>query len=220
MNSATPAGKVRFRALGWLGLVVLIGFAGCGSLLPRQPAPPALFLLEDVSIAPADVSAKAAPAAAVLTLVVNEPRAAPGYGTRQIAYVRTANQLEYFAFNQWVEPPALMLTPLLAHAIERTGAFRAVVRAPTSTAGDLRLETDLVRLQQDFSVAPSRVRLTVHAVLIDIATRRVLATRDFDAQVPSQTEDPAGGVKAANEAAHRIAAEVGAFCVESIDKAR
>ena len=200
------------RLMGLMGLVGLTSLAGCSSLLPKPPAPPALFLLEDGATPTADLPSKPAPGAVTSTLVVAETRAAPGYGTRQIAYVRTANQLEYFAFSQWAEPPALMLAPLLAHAIERTGAFRAVVRMPLSVAGDMRLETELIRLQQDFSVAPSRVRLTVRAVLIDIATRRVLATREFDAQAVSASEDPAGGVMAANQAAQRVSAEVAVFC--------
>ena len=200
--------------MGLIGLVGLTSLAGCGSLLPKPPAPPALFLLEDGATTTADLPSKPALGAVASTLVVAETRAAPGYGTRQIAYVRTANQLEYFAFSQWAEPPALMLAPLLAHAIERTGAFRAVARAPLSVAGDMRLETELIRLQQDFGVMPSRVRLTLRGVLVDIATRRVLATREFDAAVPSPSEDPAGGVMAANQAAQRVAAEVGAFCAD------
>jgi len=197
-----------------------MGLAGCGSLLPKPPAQPTLFLIADVFIDPGDGPLRPAAATATATLVVGETRAAPGYGTRRIAYVRAQDQLEYFAFSQWVEPPAVMLAPLLAHAAERTGAFRAVVRAPLSVAGDVRLETELVRLQQDFSTTPSRVRLTLRAVLIETATRRVLATREFEAHAPSASEDPAGGVSAANQAAHRVAAEVGAFCAESIGKSK
>ena len=200
------------RLKGLMGLVGLASLVGCGSLLPKPPAPPALFLLEDAATTTADLSSRLAVGTVASTLVVAETRAAPGYGTRQIAYVRTANQLEYFAFSQWAEPPALMLAPLLAQAIERTGAYRAVVRAPLPVAGDVRLETELIRLQQDFGVTPSRVRLTLRAVLVDIATRRVLTTREFDAAVPSPSEDPAGGVMAAKQAAQRVAAEVGAFC--------
>jgi len=215
MNVAIPIrGQRRRRALAWLGVLGLTALAGCGSLLPKPAAAPALFLLEGVASSTSDKPSKPALATSTATLVVAEPRAAPGYGTRQIAYVRTASQIEYFAFNQWAEPPALMLAPLLAHAIERTGAFRTVVRAPISVAGDMRLETELIRLHQDFSVAPSRVRLTVRVVLIDIAARHVLATREFDAEAPSASDDPAGGVMAANQAAQRVAAEVGAFCAE------
>lgn len=136
--------------MAWLGAWGLAGLTGCGSLLPRPAAPPALFLLEDVPDGTSGTPSRTLVATATATLVVAEPRAAPGYGSRQIVYVRAANQLESFAFNEWAEPPAAMLAPLLANAIERTGAFRAVVRAPVSVAGDLRLETELVRLQQDF----------------------------------------------------------------------
>ena len=215
MNSTTPIGaRYRGRHCGWLVLLALSLLPGCGSLLPKPPSQPALFVLHDTAAAAADRPAKPPLAAAVSTLVVDEPRAAPGYGTRQIVYVRTAHQLEYFAFSEWAEPPALMLAPVLAHAIERTGAFRAVVRAPTAVAGDMRLETELIRLQHDFSVAPSRVRLTLRATLIETATRRVVASRQFDADAMSASEDPSGGVMAANQVVRRVATEVGAFCAE------
>lgn len=208
------------RSFAWLRLLGLMALTGCGSLLPGRPPQPTLFLLEDLSADPVDMPFKPALATATATLVVSEPSAASGYGTRKIAYARAPDQIEYFAFNQWVEPPALMLAPLLAHAAERTGAFRAVVRAPLSVAADIRVETELVRLQQDFSTRPSRVRLTLHAVLIDAATRRVLATREFEAEAPSAGEDPAAGVLAANQAAHLVAAEVGAFCAEWVEKTK
>ena len=217
MNFETPfGGKYRRRYVGWLVLSGLGLLAGCGSLLPEPPAQPALFVLDDTAAISADRPATLPLIAAVATLVVSEPRAAAGYGTRQIAYVRKSNQLEYFAFSQWVEFPALMLAPMLAHAIERTGAFRAVVRAPTLVAGDMRLETELIRLHQDFSVVPSRARLTLRAVLIDTATRRVIASREFDEEAASASDDPAGGVTAANEVVRRVAAEVGAFCAQGV----
>lgn len=217
MNAAMPTRiKSRRRALAWLVVAGVTYLAGCGSLLPAVPAPPTVYLLEGGSPRLVDSPSPPGLANATATLVVADPRAAPGYGTRRIAYVRTANQIEYFAFSQWAEPPAAMLAPLLVHAIDRSGAYRSVVRAPVPVAGDLRLDTELIRLHQDFSVSPSVVRLTLRAVLIDIATRRVLATREFDAEVPSASEDPAGGVMAANQAARRLAAEVGAFCAERI----
>ena len=218
--TSTTTGSIRhgIRDLAWLSLLGLSALTGCGSLLPKPQPQPALFVLDDTTVAGAVTPASPVLSSAVSTLVVNEPRAASGYNTREIVYVRAANQLEAFAFNQWVEPPAVMLGPLLVHAIERTGAFRAVVRAPTSVAGDVRLDTELIRLQQEFTVVPSRVRLTLRAVLIDTATRRVIASREFDAEVASPSDDPAGGVATANQVAHRVLAEVAAFCAQWIVK--
>ena len=74
-----------------------------------------------------------------------------------------------------------MLGPLLVAAIEQTGAFSAVVLTPGAAGGDLRLDTEIVRLQHEFQTSPSRVRFTLRAYLVDDKTRRVLAWRQFEA---------------------------------------
>lgn len=96
-----------------------------------------------------------------------------------------------------------------------SGAFRAVVLTPSAASGDLRLDTEIVRLQQEFGTAPSRVRFTLRAYLVQVKSRRVLASREFDASVPSASEDPYGGVLAANRAIQTVLGEVSAFCAEA-----
>jgi len=195
-----------------LGLLVLLG--GCASALFPQPAPPPMrFTLAD-DTRPADVQAPSAPspAASGPTLIVSVPRAAAGFDTSKIVYLRRPLEIEYFAYSQWVETPPNMLAPLMVRAIERTGAFHAVLRAPTSATGQLRLDTELIRIQQDFSARPSHVTLTLRAVLIDTATREVVASREFDANVQSPSDDPYGGVIAAQRATGQVLAELAAFC--------
>ena len=113
------------------GLAATSGLAGCGSLLPKPPPAPAQFALDDP--APAATSAPMPPASGP-TLIVGMPRAAAGFDTRRIVYLRQPHELEAFAYHQWVDTPAQMLAPLIAQAIERSGAFRAVLRAPTAAA--------------------------------------------------------------------------------------
>ncbi len=197
------------RAALQAGLLALGLLAGCGSLLPKPAPAPTLFALDDA--APASAPARK-PAATAPTLLIGTPRAAAGFDSRNIVYVRQAHELEAFAYNQWVDTPAQMLAPLIARAIEGTGAFRAVVLAPTSAAADLRLDTELIRLQHEFTAQPSQVRLTLRAVLVETTARRVVAVREFDTRVPSASEDPYGGVLAANEATRRVLAELAAFC--------
>lgn len=190
---------------------------GCvSSLLPEPAAPPALFTLSaesEASAAPARTPRATAP-----TMIVNLPRAAPGFDTTQIVYVRRLYEIEYFAHNQWVDTPSNMLAPMMVHAIERSGAFHAVLGAPTSATGQLRLETELVRLQQDFSTSSSHVRLTLRAALVDTTSRRVIASREFDARVNAPSDDPYGGVIAAQRAASQVMAGLAAFCAESADR--
>ncbi|MBO9648782.1 MAG: membrane integrity-associated transporter subunit PqiC [Variovorax sp.] len=207
--------RSRRAALAALVAALLPGLlGGCArSLLPEPVAAPALFTLSGDIDAPA---ATMAPTATARTLIVNLPRAAPGFDTSQIAYVRRPYEIEYFAHNQWVDTPSNMLAPKMARAIERTGAFHAVLGNSTLAMGQFRLETEIVRLQQDFSTTPSQVRLTLHAMLIDTATRKVVASREFDARIDAPTDDPYGGVAAAQKAASQVVAELASFCAASV----
>ncbi|MEJ8813194.1 ABC-type transport auxiliary lipoprotein family protein [Variovorax ureilyticus] len=206
-----PAHPAMAAMLAATLLPALLG--GCArSLLPEPVASPALFALSGET----DPRAATAPAATARTLIVNLPRAAPGFDTARIAYVRRPYEIEYFAHNQWVDTPSNMLAPKMVRAIEGTGAFHAVLGSPTSAIGQFRLETEIVRLQQDFSTTPSQVRLTLRAVLIDTATRKVVASREFDARVDAPTDDPYGGVIAAQQAVSRLVAELASFCADSV----
>ncbi len=196
----------------WAGLPALGLVGGCSSLLPKPPPAPALFALDDAS--PSATPSAASPANAP-TLIVSMPRAAAGFDTQRIVYVRHAHELATFAYSQWVDTPASMLAPLIAKAVTRTGAFRAVLLAPTAAAAELRLDTELIRLQHEFLVQPSRVRLTLRAVLVETATRSVVGWREFDAGVPAASEDPYGGVVAANQAVKELLAELAAFCAQA-----
>ena len=192
----------------------LMAVCGCSALWPAATPPPAFYSLDGTRGA-----APAAPPAAAPTLVVNPPSAASGFDSPRIIYVRKDHTLEYFAHSEWVDPPARMLAPLLVAAVEDTGAFRAVVLTPGAAAGDLRLDTAIIRLQHEFQTKPSRVRFTLRACLVDDKTRRVLATREFEAVVPAASEDPYGGVVAANQAVQTVLESLSAFCAEAARRA-
>ena len=199
----------------------LIWLSGCGSLLPKAPIQPTLYMLDGVAInslaainSPSNRANQ--PPSNAPTLAVTTPIAAAGFSGIHIIYQRNVNELERFALSQWADTPVQMLAPLIVRAAERSGAFRSVVRSSTAAMSDFRLDTELIRLQQEFTSNPSRTRLTLRAVLVNTATRRVVASREFDASVASPSEDPRGGVVAANEVANRVLAELAKFCAESV----
>lgn len=76
---------------------------------------------------------------------------------------------------------------------------------------DLRLDINLIRLQQEFFQQPSQVRVTLRAKLIDVASSHILSTQLFEAVEPAPSEDAAGGVQAANLAVARLLREVTEF---------
>ena len=192
---------------GWGAFALLILVGGCTTLLPAPLADPALHVL---TAAPA---ARATAGNRELVIEVGPPRASPGFDTPRMAYVRKPYALEYFADNRWAEAPARMLGPLLTQALERSEGFRAVVQAPTVVPADVRVNTELIRLQQNFASRPSRVELGLRVQLVDVRARRVLATRSFEEIEAAPTEDAYGGVTAANAALARLLPQVVDFCV-------
>ena len=148
-----------------------------------------------------------------LTLEVSAPRSSPGFETDRMAYVQRAYELDYFASNRWADAPSRMLGPVLARALEESGGFGAVVQAPSTVSADVRMVTELVRLQQNFETRPSRIEITLRVQLIDVRTRRLLGTSVFEATENAPSDDPYGGVTAANVALQRILEQVVQFTV-------
>ncbi len=194
-----------------------LALAGCGALKPSAEPTPAYYTLEPAESGSAPAAnaspASTSPASAdAPSLLVLPPRSTPGYDSQRIIYLREAHRLEYFARSEWVDPPARMLGPLLVQRLQRGGAFRAVVLAPSASRAALQLETQVLRLQHEFLQQPSQVRFGLRATVSDSRTRAVLGTRDFEAVVPAPEDTPYGGVRAAHQAVQQVLDQLDAFC--------
>lgn len=146
-----------------------------------------------------------------LVLAIGQPVSWPGFDTPQIAFQQQPLSLEYFANHRWADTPARMLKPLMARALEPE--FRAVVQVAGNA--DLRLDTELIRLQQNFATSPSRIQLTLRAQLTDVKSRQVIAVRLFDESETTVSDDAYGGVLAANRALQRILEQLADFCLNA-----
>ena len=217
-----PVGRV-WAAATWLAAA--LGAVGCSSLLP-QPSPqpafyglqapprPAAAALDVITPLPTAAGRDGMPPrpSAARVLVVQMPVAASGFDSARIVYTQQPNRLQVYARHEWIDTPARMLAPLLVTALERSGTFDAIVRAPSAALGTLQLDTQLLRLQQEFAALPSRVRLVVRAQLIHTGSRRVLATKEFEQWADSPSEDAPGGVAAAQRAVDALLHEMTLWC--------
>ena len=219
MTTAGPRTSLPHGCRPGIAGLLLALVCGCGALNPAVSPHPNFFSLIDARGA-GQAAPRTATAATAPTLTVNPPHAAAGFDSRRIMYMRQADQLEYFAHNEWIDTPARMLAPLIVTAIESSGAFRAVVQTPSPAASEMRLDTEILRLQHEFLQAPSQVRFTLKAYLVDSATRRVIASREFESAVPAAGEDPHGGVVAANRAVQNVLDALSAFCADAARNAR
>lgn len=206
MRHSMPPRLLQYFTGGFLFLLVL-SLPGCISLHPDR-TPPSLHLFE-VELGP---PSQQAATGAGLVIVVNMPRAAPGYDTAAMAYMRHPGQLEYFAFHRWADRPARMLQPLLVQALDRTGSFRAVVQAPTPVRGDVTLDSELLRLRQVFPPSgPGFVELSLRLQLT-AADNTVLATRVFEKSMQTASADPQAGVAAFDRLLEKLLPEIAMYC--------
>jgi cholesterol transport system auxiliary component len=179
--------------------------AGCSTLRPTEAESVRTYLLE----AQFDRTEQIKPIPLVLT--VSPPRAVPGYDTVRMAFLRQPHRLEYFAKNRWTETPAKMLGPLLVRALELRTGFKAVTSADGMVKGDVRLDTEITLLQQEFTTSPSRLHMKVRVQLVEQTSYRVFATQVFDAVEAAPTDDPYGGVIAANRMLPRLLGQIADF---------
>lgn len=180
---------------------------GCALLPPPEP-PATLSVLDQL---PADPPRRPGRAKTILVL---RPEARPLYDTPQMAYTLGAHQVAYFARNQWAEPPARMLQPLLVRTLEATGAF-SVITPPHTGAPVLTLRTELVDLLQDFTQDPPVLRLALRVQLSDDASHRTLATREIALGEAMGQRTPAAGVVAANAAVAKALRELALMALEN-----
>lgn len=213
LNESRPSVAV----VAVLALLATLALGACSALSPSA-TPRSLFYTLDRP--PAQAVASTPTPVQAPTLVVSPAHAAAGFDSARIIYVREPHRLDYYAHSEWVDPPARMFMPLLVAAAQASGVFRAVVLTPSAAAGDLRLDSEIIRLQHDFQSRPSRVHFTLRVYLVESKTRRVLAWREFDASAVAPSEDAYGGVVAANQAVQAALAQVTAFLAESVVLAR
>jgi cholesterol transport system auxiliary component len=181
------------------------------SVLSKASSPPPAFYTLDAAPDPTTTTGSSAAPGSQLTLIISAPYAASGFDSQRMVYVHEDHKLEYFSHSEWVDPPARMLWPLLVSTAQQSSAFAAVVQASGTAAGDLRLNTDILRLQHNFQRSPSRVQLTLRATLTDEKTRRVLAWQEFHGEAEATTDTPQGGVVAANRVVQEVLTQVAQF---------
>ncbi len=182
--------------------------AGCS--LPVTP-PPA-----DTTHTLAVPASAPMPAAlpAQATLQVALPTVAPGYAGAAIAYRTAPHELRYYARQRWVDRPARLLQQALLDGLAAGGAQ---VMAPGSGARpDYRLLSNLVQLEQDFTTQPSRVRMTLRVQLVDVNQRRLLGGHTLRLEQVAASDDPAGGVAAANVLLQQAVQQVAEFCRRTV----
>ena len=103
---------------------------------------------------------------------------------------------------RWVERTPGLLQGIWLRAFETDGRLPGAARAGTGVRADLILSTDVNDFQARDTLGSSAVEVSIHARLVDPRSRRILARRAFDADIPTtsnQIADIVAGFDAALE---------------------
>ena len=190
---------------------LVIALMGCSALQPANVPPMAVYRLD--AVAP---GSSPAPATATASILVGNIRAAAGFDTSRMLFMRQPYQVEEFQQSQWQKPPAAMLMPLVATTLESSGIFKVVLQAPSAVLTTYRLDLEILSLQQDFSSTPSRIHFKLRAHLSDRQNQQIIAWREFSISIPTTSEDAYGGVLASNQAVAQVLQQLRVFCVEQV----
>jgi cholesterol transport system auxiliary component len=190
------------------------GFVAVSAACTLAPSVPQVstYALDEANVRRACVPAETKHPSAG-TLVVSTPRARPGFDSPRMAYVRRPYTLDFYARSRWVDAPPRLLAPLIAACLVQTGRFAAVALGPTSVAADWRLDTDIEYLQQEFTKSPSQFRVGLRVQLVDLRTGTITGQRYFERAEAAPSDDPYGGVRAANRAVGATLQEVARWTV-------
>lgn len=182
-------------------LLLVLALAGCSPFAERPASQPQrIYLLEGAEAMPA---LQDAPGCHVL--MVNSPRAAPGFAGAGFAYRQGDARIRYFAFHRWAESPARMFHLLLVTAAERSNVFRGVLTPAAPVAGDVRLDSEILDLSQRFAGDAAAVHFAVRVRLFGDGA--LLGSKVFETAEPAQA-NPQSGVEAANRASGRVLEQV------------
>ncbi|HEX9431342.1 MAG TPA: LPS assembly lipoprotein LptE [Burkholderiales bacterium] len=180
--------------------IALLGLLAAGCISTSNTPPLQYYVLADTGRAPE--ARRASLDGGVL--LVQPTSVSAFYDTQRLVYSRAPGERAYYQFAAWTERPGRAFAELLSR---RLGA-------PLTTSGvrgDLVLHTRLEELYHDASSKPGRVTIEVSAELVDASGRRVGESRRFARSVPTQAENAAAAVEAANRAIAEALDEIAAW---------
>ena len=190
--------------LPWL--FAFLALIGACALRPGETvAPRTFFLSPDLSWNnPRPSNGRNARAVLLITL----PSAQPGFETQRMAYLLRPYEIQYYGYNQWADTPARMLHRVMVKGFDQSGLWAAVLETPGTVRADYRLASEDLVVEQQFFSNPSRIRLSLRARLIDLKAQKIIAARHFEIFETALSDDPYGGVIAANHAAGKLLTEI------------
>ncbi len=191
---------MRLRSLALFALALAL--AGCGNILPKPAAPPALYRLTAASDFPA---ATATPT----QLQIDLPTAEAALDTTRIALSRSPTTLDYFADAAWTDRLPVVVQARLLDSFINAHRVIAVAGEASVAHGDAILTIALRHFEAQYSASGAPVwRIELTADLVGTADRKVIATRTFTGEATAPQNSMGAIVDTADQAWRGVAKQI------------
>ena len=110
-------------------LLLSLGLSGCSLLKPVNVTPIKTYTLDPTNVSIQKTQSPKKQQA----ILVQTPRAIPGFRTNQMVYRKQNFAIGYYSYNQWAGTPSDMLRPLIVQVLKKTHYYKAVIAPPFDT---------------------------------------------------------------------------------------
>ncbi len=174
-----------------LGLLAVL--SACGTLLSVTGEVKNLYNLTPKSTFRQDLPA------VTWQLVIDEPLAAGGLNSANIAFRPSDLEIRYFKEVRWTERVPRMIQTLLVESFENSGTIVAVGRQAIGLRADYVLKTEVREFQAE-QIKGNVVRVRVNAKLVQQPRQNIVASRSFEAVAPDSAVNMQATVRAWDDA--------------------
>jgi cholesterol transport system auxiliary component len=181
-----------------LPMALLGTLCGCSGLL-RSNAPPLQLYVLQAPVVPS------APQAAVASLRISRPLAAPGLNSDRIALLRPENRLDYYAGSRWSATLPEVISQLQLSVFQSDPVWSAVADDRSNFNADYLLQTSIERFAAQYAAdgGPPLIRIDLHCLLIRRSDGALLGSFPVSESQAAQENRMASVVAAFSAAAGR-----------------
>ncbi len=121
-----------------------------------------------------------------------------------ILYSDANNTLNSYTFNKWIDTPNMLLQKLFIESINDSNLFKSAISDYSRIRANLELESNIIEFKQVFEDKISYGILKVRFYLIEMRTKNLIDSKDFEYKIKSNSNDAIGAVESLNIAVDNL----------------
>ncbi len=126
------------------------------------------------------------------------------YEEDKIVYRNSPYEVQFYHYRRWVAPPKKLVTESLVRRFTESGAFRKVVRFPTSAHVDFILSSRILAFEEWDEAQSWFGLVTLELALLDPESGERIWQQVFTERTPAQRKQPVEVVKAISTSLDRV----------------